>query len=291
MSNLLLAIVTGVSLGAVLSLIALGLVLAFRATEVFNFAHGEFMLLPAFIVGQWEIRHDGPAYLGVAIALGVTAVLAGGFYLLVLRRTVGMPLFMPVIATLGLAAVLDGAMELQFGTNGYSLTLPGLPTGVVHAAGVAVPSATIATAVIGLGLSLLVAGVLRYTHLGVMVRAAGQDPLLASQSGINVRAIYLGSWCVAGLLAAVAGVLYASTQVVSFDLVTIAFFAFPAIILGGLDSIGGVVIGGLLVGLIQGFISVYWTADVINVVTYGALLVVLLIRPTGIFGTRTVVRL
>jgi branched-chain amino acid transport system permease protein len=290
MDRFVVSLVGGVSLGGVYAVIGLGLVLVYRATETMNFAHGQFMLLPALIVGKWQTKNHmnfGVAFgLSVAIVGAVSAV----FYRLVLRKTVGLPHFMPVIATFGLAAVLDGMMSLIFGSEQYNIRIPGLPRGVTTIFGARVDTTGLVLAVLTLCLASFVAAVLRLTALGRRVRAAGQDATLASQGGINVHRIFQGSWIAAAALAAIAGVSYGATNIVNPSLISLAFAAFPAILLGGLDSIEGALIGGVLVGILQGYTATYLGGEYTTVVTYLALVVVLLTMPQGIFGTRRTVR-
>jgi len=290
MDRVIVSLIGGIALGATYSLIALGIVLAFRATGTFNFAHGEFMLLAAYLVGAWQASHTAPLGVSFPVAMVVVATIGMAFYLLVLQRTTGLHHFMGIVATLGLAAVLDGAMLLVFGSPEYTIKVSFLPGGVVHILGARFSAVELILSAFALILALVVAGTLRLTSVGRRVRAAGQDPILASQGGINVRRYYMWSWAVAACLAGVAGVVYGSTNVVDFSLSNVALVAFPAIIIGGLDSIEGAVVGGLAVGIFQGFVATYLSSQLLDVLTYGLLLVVMLTFPRGLFGTKQVAR-
>jgi branched-chain amino acid transport system permease protein len=291
MANVIVSVIGGLSLGGVYALIALGLVLAFRATATFNFAHGEFMLFPAFIVASWHVGHGRPFGVALVAGLAVSAAIVVFFYAVVLRRAVGLPHFMGAIATFGLAAMLDGIMEIIFGPQDYVLSVPGLSSGATRVLGVRVSIASLVILGFALVLSALIVVLLRYTHLGMLLQAAGQDPVLAAQGGIRVNRMYMASWALAAILAGVAGVAYGSVNVVNFSMTGTALAAFPAIVLGGLDSIEGAVIGGLVIGVLQGFISTYFGGQYINVATYGLLLIVLMILPQGLLGTRITERL
>jgi len=288
--RLIIAVFGGGNLGGTYALVALGIVLAFRATGTFNFAHGQFMLLPAFIVGAWEAEQKAP--IGVSILTGLVVVSAIGvlFYLVVLQRTVGLLHFMGVIATFGLAAVLDGVLLIVYGSPQYTIDIGVLPKGVVTILGARLSAEQLVLTAFTLLLAGIVAGALRFTPVGVKIRAAGQDAILASQGGINVRVLYMGSWALAAALAGVAGIVYGTSNLVNHTLVDVALAAFPAILIGGLDSIEGAVVGGLLVGIAQGFIATYLGPQYLDVVTYGLLLLVMLVFPQGILGTRTVTR-
>jgi branched-chain amino acid transport system permease protein len=283
------SLVGGLTLGGTFALIALGLVLAFRATRTFNFAHGQMMLLGAFIVGYFQLTHASTA-LGIVVALGATAAVGALFYAIVLRRMTGMNHFMSIIATFGLAAILDGTMGILFPALQYTIVLPGVPTGSVHVFGAQVSSASLTLAAFAIVLAIIVALIIRFTHLGLMIRASGQDPILASQCGMRVRRLYMGSWAIAGVLAAVAGITYGSGALVTTSIDNLGLVAIPAMVLGGMDSVEGAVVGGILVGLMQGFIQVYLGGQYVDVLTYSLLLAALLCYPQGLFGTKEIVR-
>lgn len=290
MDLIAVSIIGGLSLGAIYALITLGLVLGFRATDTLNFSHGQFMLLAAYLTGKWQASTTLPFPVVAIAALVVVGLVGALLYRVVLQRMVGLPHFMPVIATLGFAAVADGVMGIIFGAQEFVITVPGLPEGHFVIFGARFALSTLVMTVFGFGLALAVAAGLHFTDMGRRVRAAGQDPLLASQGGIKVHAIYLGSWFVAAALAGVAGIVHASSTVVTPGMVELALLAFPAMLLGGLDSIGGAIVGGAIVGLLQGFVAAFLGGEYVNVVTYVSLLLVMVFLPEGIYGTKKVSR-
>jgi branched-chain amino acid transport system permease protein len=290
-NNFLLAVFGGIPLGATYALIALGMVLIYRTTGTFNLAHGQFMSLAAFTLASWEMNDYGPFLVGLVVSLGVAGLVAALLYLIVLRHTVGQPHWVAFVATLIVGVGLDAAMSVFFDKPGYTLTIPGMPDGVATIFGVKVGQSALVVAAIGVLLSVLFIVVLRFTRLGVQVRAAGQDPVLASQGGIQVRRVYVGAWVIGGILAAVAGILYGSQAIVDSSMSGIALIAIPALVLGGLDSFEGAVVGGLGMGIVQGFITIYLGGEYVNVVTYSLLLVLLLVLPRGLFGTQEVLKI
>lgn len=290
MTQLAAAVLSGLVVGSVYSLIAVGLVLAFRATETFNFAHGQFMLLGAFVVARLQLVGLG-FWASVGAAFLVVGIGAVAMHWSVLRGLIGLPAFLAIVATIGVATFLDGVMAIWFGSTDYRIELPLAFQGTVSVLGVRVGQQALVFAGIGY---ILVAGValfLRATRLGTRLRAVGQDPLLASQGGINVNRYHAATWFIVGVLAVVAGVAYASRSLVSLGLPEVALLAFPALLLGGLDSVEGSIAGGVAIGLLQGVVSTYWSSDVLVPVTYASLLLVILFLPHGLFGTRRVVRL
>lgn len=290
MSEFVSSAVAGVALGGVFTLIALGLVLAYRATSTLNFAHGEFMLLAAFLVGRWQAGRMGAGNLEVVLAILIVGAVGGLFYLAVLRWMIGLPEFVGVIATLGLAAVLDGVMAIAFPAGSYSISLSWLPSRSIRLAGASVSIGQLVAAAVSIGLAVVTALVLRYSHIGTKIRACGQNPLLASQGGINVQRIYAGSWVIAGLFAGFAGIIYGAINSVDDSIVSVALLVFPATILGGIDSIPGAIVGGIAIGLLQSYTATYLGEQYTDITTYAVLLIALMWIPQGLFGTRRVVR-
>ena len=290
MSELTAAIIGGLSLGAVYSLVTLGIVIIFRATETFNFAHGSFMLLAALIVGRLQSHSGLPFELLALISLAIVGALGAMLFRFVLRSTIGRPHFVAVIATLGFAAVADGVIGIVFPQTQYTITIPGLSNGSARIFGATFSVASLEISAFAVILTVALVLVFRFTSLGVRIRAAGQNSLLASQGGINVHWVYLGSWALACVLAGVAGIAYGSVNSVNQGIEGLALLAFPAALLGGLDSIPGSLIGGFGIGLIGGFVAAYIGGEYVIVVTYLVLLIVMLFLPHGIAGTRSVRR-
>ena len=289
MTTFVVFLMSALGFAGTLTLIALGLVLIMRATGVFNFAQGQFMILPALIVAQLQLS-GWPFWLSLILGLLFGALIAALFYRFVLERTTGMNHIYPVIATLAFASVLDGVMGILFGPKTYSLIIPGMPTSTVNIAGAQFTTVSIVMAVGSLLLAVIVALLLRFTRMGTRLVSAGQDPLLASLSAINVRRVFVLSWSLAAVLAGVAGIAYASTTVINSTVVSMALLAAPAMVIGGLDSIEGAIVGGLAIGVIQAATATFLGGEYIEVVSYAILLIVLQLLPNGIFGTKQIVR-
>jgi branched-chain amino acid transport system permease protein len=289
--QVVLSFLSGLAAAGIYAILSVGLVLLFRATGTLNFAHGEFLVLGAMLVGSMQASHYIPVLPGILVAGVIVAAVAVIFYQIVLRRLIGSAVFMPVIATLGLAAILDGVLSFLYTSNQYSVVLPGITTRPVDILGAHVGVDVLAVSGIAFAITGVVVVIFRFTTLGTRVRAAGQDPMLASQGGINVRWIYLASWAAAGFLATIAGVLLATTEAVNTSTVDIGLAAFPAVLLGGLDSVEGALVGSLVIGMLEGFTTTYLGTNYLELVDYLMLLVVVLFLPAGLFGTREVRRL
>lgn len=297
MTDFLNFLIAGLSLGAVYALVALGFVVIFRATGVINFAQGSLVVLGAFLVHQFAVKLGWPFPAAVLLALVMTAGVAALIERLVMRPLVGQPLFASILVTLGLAFVLDQASAAIWG---YDVQLIGDPWGVetLSIGGVTVKELDLwAIAIAGLvlgGFFLL----FRRSALGVAMRAAASDPEAALAHGISPRTVHAISWALAGALAVIAAVLIAAgPKGVDLTLGLIAFRAFPAMILGGMDSTEGAVAGGLIIGLTEVMTAGYltpaapWLGGNFHVVMpYLLMIVILVVRPYGLFGTPEVRR-
>ena len=285
------AVVGGLALGGILAVISLGMVLAYRGTGTISFAHGQLMLLGSFLIGWLQAQSGWPFGVELVLGLALPGAIAAAFYRLFLRRLVGLPELLGLIATLGLASLLDAIALAVFGSNDFKVTVPGLPQGTLHLFGAGVSEAALVIAAVTIVIALLMAGVMRFTHLGTLIRAAGQDPLLSSQGGINIHWTFFGAWAVSGALAGLAGIAYANLNIAAFGIELVALAALPAMVLGGVDSLAGAVVGGLVVGIFESFIATYVNSNFVNAAAYLLLLAVLLVRPGGLFGTKYVARL
>lgn len=298
MTEFLQLLVSGLAIGAIYALVALGFVVIFRATGVINFAQGSLVVLGAYLVHQFAARFGLPFPAAVLLAVAAAALVAMAIERLVMRPLVGQPIFASILVTLGLVFLLEQVCAAIWG---YDLLLLDDPWGVrtVSLAGVTLKWLDLwaigVTALVVAAFFLL----FRRTTLGVAMRAAASDPEAALAHGISPRSIHAISWALAGALAVVAAVFAAAgPKGVDLTLGLIAFRAFPAIILGGMDSTEGAVAGGVLIGLTEVMAAAYLTpnapwlgANIHVVVPYLLMILVLVIRPYGLFGTAEVRRI
>lgn len=269
----------------------------YRATGVINFAQGSLVVLGAFLTHQFAVRMGLPFVLAVLLAMAVAAGASMVIERLVLRPLVGQPLFASILVTLGLVFVIE---QLCAAIWGYDVVLIGDPWGVrtLAAGGVTVKLLDLwslgLTAVVVAGLFTL----FRRSTLGVAMRAAASDPEAALAHGISPRTIHALSWGIAGAIAVIAGILSsAGPKGVDLTLGLVAFRAFPAMILGGMDSTEGAVAGGLIIGLTEVMTAAYvtpsatWLGGNFHIVMpYLLMILILIVRPYGLFGTAEVRR-
>ncbi len=298
MAALFQLVVSGVALGCIYALVALGFVLIFRATGVLNFAHPEFLLLGAYLILTFGSAGLGlPWGLALIATIVVTALIAVSFNAVVIRRMMGQPLFAIVIVTLGFGIALRQIISVLYGDAPRAI---GSPWG---AATVTVGEATITwTNLITIIVTVLIVGAFlafnRFSAYGIGMRAAAFDEEAAAAVGIPNRRIHMLAWALAAAIAAIAGLLLASFPRSAVpELSFVALRAIPAAVLGGFDSVAGALVGGMLIGLAE--VSVLSTqsgyADVVGtnfhlVSAYVVLLAVLWVRPHGLFGTPEIER-
>lgn len=297
MSDFIQYLIAGLSLGSIYALICLGFVVIYRATGVLNFAQGGLVVLGAYATHQLVAAWGLPFAVGAPLAMAGVALFGLALERFVLRPMVGQPVFAIILITLGVLFVLEQACTAIWG---YDVLMIGDPWGVqtTDLAGATVRIAdlwSIGAAVVTLGGFFLL---FRFSTIGIAMRAGASDPEAALAHGISPRAIHGLSWAIAGAVATVAGVLVSSgPKGVDLAVSAVAFRAFPAMILGGLDSTEGAVAGGLLIGLIEVFTAAYVTpaapwvgANFHVVMPYLVMVAILVVRPYGLFGREEVRR-
>jgi branched-chain amino acid transport system permease protein len=284
----------GIALGCIYALVALGFTVVYRASKVINFAQGSLSLVGAYLISVLATGLNLPFALAVLAAIALLAAGGAAFQMTVLRRMLGQPVFVLVMITIGLSIVIDSAIPAIFGGNERIL---GDPWGAsaVSAGGVTFNWVRIWT-VLCTGLILALYFVFdRFSRYGLAMRATAADEEAAMAVGVPVRRVYALTWAIAGGVAAVGGLFLAGfPSSVNPSLGSVALRAFPAVILGGLDSPPGAVVGGITIGVVEVMASGYapgWLgSNFAGVAPYIVMILVLLSRPYGLFGARPVER-
>lgn len=287
----------GLALGAIYALIALGFVIIYKATEVINFSQGELMLLGAYLVYSFRNEVGLPFYAAVPLAMAAMAGFGWLIERLLLRRMIGKPVFAVVMITIGLAIVTHESIT---GRWGFSLRVMGDPWGAstFDVGEIRFTVVQVVTLLVATALLFLFFGFFKYTRIGIAMRSTAFDQEAALAVGIPVRRVYALSWAIAATIATVGGVFIAGFPTsLNPDLSFAALRAFPAAILGGLDSPGGAILGGLVIGLVEILVQGYqpqfapWLGNNFHVVAaYLLMIFVLMVRPYGLFGTPEVER-
>ncbi|NLZ98839.1 MAG: branched-chain amino acid ABC transporter permease [Micrococcus sp.] len=289
MSQFLVLLIYGLSEGAILALAALGFVLIYKATGVINFAQGEFLLIGAYTFYAAFVLFQLPVVVALLIGVVVAVIVGVLVERLILRPMVGQSHISIIMVTIGLAAVLSSIVQMFFGTQPRSM--PNLfPTASVPVLEGTVPANRLwVLAVAAVVLTLLTLFFQKSKH-GIAMRSVADDEQAAMTVGISVRRIFTMSWGLAAVSALVAGVLLADLTTVEMGIVNFGLMVFPVVILGGLDSVPGTIVGGLTIGLITQFTSGYFDPGLAEIVPYIVLVLILLVRPYGIFGEKRIER-
>ena len=285
-------VLNGILTGVMYSLVALGFVLIFKASEIFNFAQGVMVLFAALsLVGLMEF--GVPAWLAIILTLGIMVVLALVVERVMLRPLVNQDPFILFMATIGLTFFLEGFGETLWGSNVKRLDI-GIPDDVIEYQGVLLSQFDIIAAVIGAILVFGLAIFFTKTPIGRALRAVADDHQAALSVGIPLKTIWVIVWSVSGGVALVAGIMWGAKSGVQFSLSLIALKALPVLILGGLTSISGAIVGGLIIGVGEKVAEIYWGplfgGAIENWFAYILALVFLLFRPQGLFGERIIER-
>ena len=283
----------GVMIGLMYALIALGFVLIYKATDVINFAQGEFVLFAGFIAAGAAAAFGGSFW--IAAALAIAGMVALGFALerVVLRPLIGQPVIAVVMATIGLAAVLRGGAVLAFGAGTQAINMPVSDSPVYLG-----PLMLSPVQLVGAGVSIVfLAGFSWFflkSRVGIAMRAVADSQQVAMAMGINVRRYFAFAWAMAGVVSALGGIVWGAMLGVDNQLALVGLKVFPVVILGGLDSILGAVVGGLIVGIVENLAAGYFDPLVgggtKDFAPYVLMIIVLMVRPEGIFGRRRIER-
>jgi branched-chain amino acid transport system permease protein len=289
----------GLALGCNYALIGLGFTIIFKASQAINFAQGEFLLVGAYVVSvalfAWHLNF----FVALLIGMAVTAAIGVLFERIVLRHMIGRPPFLLIMVTIGLNVLLLTAVSIVVGTQQFIRSPEPFDfVGGFHVGGVELGYNNLAAIGATILICALLYGFFRYTRYGLAMRATALDQEAALAMGIKISTVYALAWAMSGALATIGGIFLAA-NLPAFDqsFGNSALVAFPAIILGGLDSIQGAVVGGVVIGVIyelaqgySGHFPTFLGTGFEGIVPYLVMILVLLVRPYGLFGTRKVER-
>lgn len=289
----------GIALGCIYALIGLGFSIIFKASEVINFAQGELLLVGAYVVSsavfQWHLNF----ILAILVGVATTVIIGLVFERFVLRRMIGRPVFSILMITIGLDIILRTAVVVKWGSNPIPAPTAYTITNGFNIGGVHLGANDLLTIGVTVALCAILFYFFQYTSYGLAMRATALDQEAALAVGINIRTVYALAWGIAAAIATIGGV-FLATNSYAMDptLGGAALLAFPAIILGGVDSVAGAVVGGIIIGLVQDLTAGYEShvasflgAGIHQITPYLVMILVLLIRPYGLFGTRKVERI
>jgi branched-chain amino acid transport system permease protein len=283
--QVLQVLISGISQGCIYGLIALGFVLIYKATETVNFAQGELMMLGAFIGLTATVGMGLSYWAAIPVALAGMALAGLLIERATLRPILGQPAFSVVMVTIGIGYVARGAVTMVpfWGTETHTLQAP-FRGEVIRAGELAIGMEN----VVIIAATILLCAVLylffRFSRIGIAMQAASQNQLAAYYMGIPVRRLNGFIWAISAAVAALAGVLLAPITFVHVNMGFIGLKAFPAAVVGGFGSLPGAIVGGLVIGVVESLSGVYLPEGFKDVAAYVVVLVMLMVKPTGLFG-------
>ncbi|MDP1750100.1 MAG: branched-chain amino acid ABC transporter permease [Reyranella sp.] len=274
----------GLAVGCIYGLVALGFVLIYKATELVNFAQGDLLMLGAFVCYMAVVWWGLDYWLSFLIAVLAVAAFGALLDAVLLRRVIGQPQFAVVMLTIGLGAVFRTFASVTWGSEIYTLPTPF--GGVTRIAGVTISHQYLSIIVGTLILCSVLYGFFNHTRIGVAMQATSQNQLAAYYMGIPVKRIFSMIWAISAGVATAAGVLLAPVTLIDINMgLAVALKAFAAAVLGGFGSIPGALVGGIVIGLIELYAGATLPDGFKDTAPYIVLLVMLVVRPQGLFGT------
>jgi branched-chain amino acid transport system permease protein len=286
-------LVTGLVVGSVYALVALGFVLIYKSSRVINFAQGELVLVGAFVCLSLSTTYKVPFLLAFLLTMVVAVLIGLLIERLFLRPMIGEPVLSIIMLTIGLSSFLRGLVEVIWGTE-TRVFPPVFPTEPINLGGIVLSQVYLWSFI----LAILFLGIFtiffKFTNEGIAMRAAADDEDAALSMGISIKRIYGLAWAIAALVAAVGGIVIGNINGVNISLSMMGLRVFPVVILGGLDSVPGAIVGGLTIGILEnlagGYLDPFFGGGVKEIFPFVILVFVLMIKPYGLFGLERIER-
>jgi len=287
-------IINGLVVGSIYSLVALGFVIIYKATKVVNFAQGEMLLVGAYVCFALTVQMHLPFLVSFLLTLGFSVILGLAVERLILRPMIGEHAISVIMVTIGLSSVLKALVQLFWGTQ-IRVYPQVLPTDPIVIFGVPVAPVYIAAFFLALLLFAVFSVFFKYSMIGIAMRATAFDQQAAQSMGISIKNIFALSWCIAAIVSSVGGVILGNINGINSQLGALGLRVFPAVILGGLDSLLGAAVGGLTIGVLENVLDgaahqVFGLRGFKEVAAFIVLVIILMIKPYGLFGTQEIER-
>jgi len=280
----------GIAIGGVYALIAVGYALVYRTTRVVNFAHGNMMMFGAYFFFTFAAIFDLHWSISIILTLICAALLGAGIERLLIRPLLGRPAISVVMVTVGMASILHGLAQMIWTAEDFFLPQV-FPDSPIIIDDMYIPANTGYGFLVALGAIGILLLIFRFTRSGIAMRATAADQIAATTMGINVPAMFSLTWIYTAITAALAGIVVGSITTLNPSMGLIGLSVLAVVILGGLDSIFGAILAGLIVGWIEALTGFYIGASFKDVIPFIVLLAILIIRPHGLFGTPEIERL
>lgn len=290
MEKFIQLVISGVSLGAIYGLVAIGFVLVYKATDIMNFAHGDLMALGAYFSVTMITSVDLPLAAAIIVTMVFAAAIGASVHLTLVRPMLGEPIFSIVMVTIGLSVIFRAVVLIVWGAGERTFSKP-LPNEVYSLGPYRISSLDLIILAVAAASVAVFALFFTRTSLGLHMRATANRYEAALMMGVNPNVVYAVAWAVAAMMAGLGGIFLANILgAVSIGVSAIGLRAFPAAVIGGLDSVSGAVVGGLLIGIAETVATGYIGAEARDLAAFALLLIILVVRPFGLFGQKEIVR-
>ncbi len=287
-------LINGLVVGTLYGVVAMSFVLIYKATQVVNFAQGELLLVGAWVCWALLTKFEVPFWIGMPLTLVFMFVFGILIQVIILRPMIGEPIISVIMVTIALSTVFQAALKWIFGINpqpfprvfaSQSVNILGYPIQTVY----------VMSLVVSVIMMLGMAWFFKASKYGLAMRATAFNQQVAQSLGISVKSVFAMAWAISAVVSAVAGVVVAVVNGVSFGLAAYGIKVFPAVILGGLDSIAGAVVGGIIIGLLENvaqFVDSEYlhVGNLYEIAPFYVLIIILMIKPYGLFGTKDIER-
>ena len=287
-------LVNGLVVGTLYGVVAMSFVLIYKASQVVNFAQGELLLIGAWVCWALLTKYQVPFWIGMPLTLVFMFAFGILIQVVILRPMIGEPIISVIMVTIALSTVFQATLKWMFGINPQPFPRV-FATQSVNFAGLQIQTVYLMSLVVSVLMMAGMAWFFRASKYGLAMRATAFNQQVAQSLGISVKSMFAMAWAISAVVSAVAGVVVAVVNGVSFGLAAYGIKVFPAVILGGLDSIAGAVIGGIIIGLLENvaqFVDgeyLHW-GNLYEVAPFYVLIVILMIKPYGLFGTKDIER-
>jgi branched-chain amino acid transport system permease protein len=295
MAFFLQLMVSGFALGMVYALIAIGFVIILKCSQAFNIAQGQFVMIGGYLGFTFLVTFHLPIWASILAAIAVAIIMGLLIERLTLRPLVGKPVLAIIMMTIALGAILDGLATLIWGGE-YKTYHGVLPTLTLHVGELSVPSETLIGAIVAIVVVAILMLFFRYTKSGLAMMATAEDEQVVQSAGIRVTTVYALSWVIACVTGVVSGILLGGVSGVMIPMSEVGLKAFAVVLLGGIDSIGGAIVAGIIVGVLENLAAGYLDpllpyGGMASVFPFIVMIIVLIFRPYGLFGLRRIERI
>jgi branched-chain amino acid transport system permease protein len=287
--------ISGFALGMVYALIAIGFVIILKCSQAFNIAQGQFVMIGGYLGFAFLVTFHLPIWASIIAAIAVAVIMGLLIERLALRPLVGQPVLAVIMMTIALGTVLDGLATLIWGGE-YKTYHGVLPTLTLHVGELSLPSETLIGAIVAIVVVVVLILFFRYTKSGLAMMATADDEQVVQSAGIRVTTVYALSWVIACVTGVISGILLGGVSGVMIPMSEVGLKAFAVVLLGGIDSIGGAIIAGIIVGVRENIAAGYLDpllpgGGMASIFPFIVMIIVLIFRPHGLFGLRRIERI